>query len=415
VTPAESTRPVFEDPVDTEKKRIATPRASSGRQLRPNLRRWAFWAFLALLIVGMVVGGLLVIKLLQFKAMSDATAQMVVPPEPVNVVTVLERSWQPRISAVGSITAVQGTVVSTEAEGVVRSIKFDAGSEVETGTELVQLDIEVEQAELRAAEAAAELARISFNRARELIGTRSISQAEFDSADANLKQSEAKVDNLRAVISRKIVRAPFTGKLGIKRISVGDFLEKGSPLVSLQSLDPVHVEFSVPQQRLGELVDGLKVIVSSDAYPGQNFEGEITAINSEIDPATRNIRVQATLGNSDGRLRPGMFVTTELILARSETALFIPATAVQHSPFGDSVFLVEEGNAGTGEGTPLVAQQQFVRLGERHGDYVVVTEGLNVGDQVVSAGGFKLRPGVPVVIDNTLAPTFEFEPTPGNT
>ena len=186
-------------------------------------------------------------------------------------------------------------------------------------------------------------------------------------------------------------------------------------MVSLQSLDPVYVEFSLPQQRLGELTEGLKVAVSSDSYPSQQFEGKITAINPDIDPATRNVRVQATLANADGRLRPGMFVSVDVILARSEKVLFIPATAVLHAPFGDSIFVIEEGQAGPDGTKPLVVRQQFVRLGARQGDFVVATEGVKVGERIVSTGVFKLRPGMPVVIDNTLAPKFTFAPKPDNT
>jgi membrane fusion protein, multidrug efflux system len=205
--------------------------------------------------------------------------------------------------------AVRGTIIRTEAEGVVREIKFEAGTMVNAGDELVQLDVEVEQAQLRAADAAAEWARISLRRAKDLIASRTISAEQLDSADTNLKQASAQADNIRAIIATKSVRAPFAGKLGIRRISVGQFLEKGSPVVSLQSLDPVYVEFSLPQQQLGDLSKGLKVVVSSDAYQKQQFEGTVTAINPDIDPATRNVRVQATLANADRRLRPGMFVS----------------------------------------------------------------------------------------------------------
>ena len=277
------------------------------------------------IIVLPIAGGIVAIKASQFKAMGAATAHQVIPPQPVNVAEVREEQVQPRVAAVGSVTAFQGTIVSTEAGGVVREIKFEAGSVVKTGDELAQLDVEIEQAQLRAAEAAAVLARVSLTRAKGLLTSGGISQAEVDSADANFKQADAQVDNIKAVIAKKIVRAPFDGKLGIRRISTGQFLEKGSPVVSLQSLDPVYVEFSLPQQRLGELSEGLKVAVSSDAYPGRQFDGKITAVNPEIDQATRNVRVQATLANGDGRLRPGMFVSVEMILARSEKALFIPA------------------------------------------------------------------------------------------
>ncbi len=369
------------------------------------------FVFIGIIVALPIVGGLIGVKMLQFSAMGEAAAHQVMPPEPVNAIDVREVLWQPRVSSVGTVMAVQGTVVSTETAGIVREIRFEAGSVVQAGDVLAQLDVDVEETQLRVAEASAELARRSFKRAEGLIGDRNISRADYDEASVSLRQAEAQVDNIRALIDKKTVRAPFTGKLGIRRISVGQFLERGSPIVSLQSLDPVYVDFSVPQQRLGELAQGLQVMVSSDAYPQQSFEGTITAINPDVDPATRNVRVQATLANADGRLRPGMFVEVELILARTEKVLVIPETAVQHAPYGDSVFVIEENKD---DAKPLVLRQQFVRLGVRQGDFVVVTKGVSSGEQVASTGAFKLRPGMHVVIDNTLAPDFQFAPKPDN-
>jgi membrane fusion protein (multidrug efflux system) len=395
----------------------AAPAANSGlcgtwRKLR--IARTLGWTTIGIVVALPIVAGIAAIKAHQFKEMGEAAARLVPPPRPVNVAEVREMSWQPRLSAVGSVVAVQGTEVSAEAEGVVREIRFDAGSTVPAGAELVQLDVEVEEAELRAAQAAAELAQVSFHRSKELVATRSTSQAEFDEAATALKQANARVDNLRALIAKKTIRAPFGGKLGIRRISVGQFLTKGSPVVSLQSLDPVYVEFSLPQQELAGFTEGLKVLVSSDAYPGRRFDGEITAVNPSIDPATRNFRAQATLKNPEHHLRPGMFVSVEVILPQSEELLLIPATAVVHGPFGDSVFLIQEGPPGPDGAASLVAEQRFVRLGDRHGDYVAARSGLKAGEKLISTGGFKLRPGMPVVIDNTLAPQFALAPNPQN-
>jgi membrane fusion protein (multidrug efflux system) len=372
------------------------------------------WAVLGIIMALAVAAGIVATKVSQFRAMGAAAARQTMPPQQVNVAEVREEQWQPRVAAVGSVMAFQGTIVSTEIDGIVREIKFEPGSHVKAGDELVQLDIEIQQAQLRAAEAAADWARVSFKRAKELLPSKAISQADLDSADSSLRQADAQVDNLKAVIAKKTVRAPFAGKLGIRRISVGQVLDKGSQVVSLQSLDPVFVEFSLPQQRLGDLAEGLTVLVSSDAYPGQQFEGKITAVNPDIDPATRNVRVQATLANADGRLRPGMFVSVDMVLARSEKVLFIPATAVVHGPFGDSVFTVEEGKADASGVKPLVAQQRLVRLGVRQGDFVVAVEGVKASERIVSTGVFKLRPGMPVVIDNTLAPHFALAPKPRN-
>ncbi|MFZ5620739.1 MAG: efflux RND transporter periplasmic adaptor subunit [Pseudomonadota bacterium] len=374
------------------------------------------YVILGILVAIPVVGGLVGIKFLQFGAMSDAAAKQVMPPLPVNAAIVHEEVWQPEVASVGTVMAMQGTVIRTEAEGVVREISFEPGTTVQAGDVLVRLDADVEQAQLRVAEAAAELARSSFKRAEGLIGKRSISQADYDAAAIDLKQANAQVDNLRAVIAKKTVRAPFAGRLGIRHISVGQFLDKGSQVVSLQSLDPIYVDFSLPQQRLGDLAEGLRVDVISDAYPGARFEGEITAVNPDIDAATRNVRVQATMANPDGRLRPGMFVEVALTLDRSDRVLVIPATAVLHAPYGDSLFVVQEGGEAGADGRkPLVVQQKFVRLGAQRGDFVVVTEGVAAGERVVSTGTFKLRPGMSVVIDNSLAPDFQSAPRPDNT
>ncbi|WP_116472983.1 efflux RND transporter periplasmic adaptor subunit [Zobellella maritima] len=375
--------------------------------------RHLLWAGVGIIVVLPIVGGLMAIKLFQFEAMEAAGAQQQMPPEPVNVIAVREASWQPSIAAVGSVVAVQGTLIRTEAEGMVRDIVFKAGARVKTGEPLVRLDVEVEQAQLREAQAAAALTRLSFGRGQQLRKSQSISQGELDTLEANMKQADAQVDFFRALIDKKTLRAPFAGRLGIRQISLGQFLDKGSPVVSLQSLDPVYVEFSLPQQRLGELTEGLQVTASSDAYPGQTFAGRVTAFNPEIDPVTRSVRVQATLANADGRLRPGMFVTVAMLAARLETVLLIPLTAVQHGPYGDTVFVVEEGESEQ-DGTPLVVRQQPVRLGARRGDFVVVTEGVAAGEQLVSTGVFKLRPGMVVVIDNSLAPEFKLDPWPDN-
>lgn len=372
------------------------------------------WALVGIIIVLPIVAILVGTKMSQFGSMMAAAEQMVMPPETVNAYEVSEQRWQPRVSSVGSVVAVQGTVVRTEAEGIVRNIAFQPGATVNAGDELLRLDAELERAQLREAEAAADSARVFLKRSRELIKSRSISQAELDSAETRVKQAEAQAEYFRAVIARKTVRAPFAGTLGIRSLSVGQYLPKGSEVVSLQSLDPVYVEFSLPQQRMGELAQGLAVQVTSDAYPGEAFAGEITAFNPDVDPATRSVRVQATLANPSSKLRPGMFVSLSITLDRSEQVLLIPTTAVQYGPYGESVFVIEEGEAGEDGSKPLVLRQQRIRLGAAQGDFVVVTEGLKAGEQVVSTGVFKLRPGISVVIDNSLAPEFKLEPNPDN-
>lgn len=386
------------------------------------MQRKLLWALVGILIAVPIIVALVGTKILQFQAMAEAGAQFVMPPEPVNVELVRDIQWQPRISSVGSVAAIQGTVISTETEGVVRTINFRPGARVNAGDVLVEMDKEVELAQLEAAEVDVQWARLNYKRAQELSKSRNISEAELDSAANSVKQAEAQLKYLRTLLEKKTVRAPFAGKLGILEISVGRFLPKGSPVVSLQSIDPIFVEFSLPQQYLGELTEGLEVIVTADSYPEKQFDGTITAINSSVDRDTRNVRVQATLDNPEGYLRPGMFVSLDVVTERTEKALMIPATAVQHGPRGNTVFIVEEAKADpeaeeatADKGKNLVVRQQAVTLGERMGDFVVVIEGVKSGEQVVSTGVFKLRPGMAVVIDNSLAPEFSLAPTPKNT
>ncbi len=374
------------------------------------------WAIVGTMLALPVIAGLVGIKILQFKTMGDAFAQMVMPPQPVNSAEVIKQESFASISSVGTVEAVHSSIITTEAAGVVRDIKFTSGTLVKAGDILLQQDIVVEQAQLRSAEAAAELARISYTRSKDLVAKKTVSQAELDSANARMKEAEAQVEYLEAIIARKTLRAPFDGKLGIRNISAGQYLDQGAKVVSLYSLDPVYVEFSLPQQDLGILAEGLKITVTTDAYPGEQFEGTITAINPDVDPATRNIRIQATLNNADNRLRPGMYVTVELIESKAQALLFIPSTSVIHAAHGDSVFILEESATAAADGSkPLVITPKPIKLGVRKGDYVAVVEGLSEGEKIVSTGVFKLQPGTHVVIDNSLAPDFSFTPTPDNT
>jgi len=375
--------------------------------------RTALAALTGIVVAVVIVGAIAGVKASQFAAIGEAFAGQAPPAERVNAVAVQRQHWASQVSSVGSVVAVQGTQVSAEADGVVRAILFAAGSVVESGDELVLLDDEVEQSQLRSAQAAAELALLTFERAKRLIAQRAISQSDLETAEATWKQATAQVDNIRAVIAKKVVRAPFAGKLGIRRVSVGDFLAKGAAVVSLQSLDPVYVEFSLPQQRLGEVREGLFVTATADSYPGEEFGGEITAVEPQVDAATRNVRIQATFANGDGALRPGMFVSVDVVLGAAAPVHVIPATAIVHAPHGDSIFVIEPSAASDGTNA-LVVREQPVRLGARRGDFVVVTDGVEANDQVVATGVFKLRAGTPVVVDNTLTPQFTLTPAPGN-
>jgi len=378
------------------------------------LKRFLY-TVLGLAIAIPIAGSLVGIKIIQFKAMGDAAAQQVIPPETVNVEAVRQQDWQPKFSSVGTVVAKQGIIVRNEMEGVVREIHFEAGSAVKSGDILVQLDVDIELSQLRFAEATAEGAARIFKRASELFETNSISEADYSSTDTALKEANAQVDNINAVIDKKTIRAPFSGQLGIRRISVGQLLDKGSQIVTLQTQDPVYVEFSLPQQRMGALSRGLKVSVTSDSYPGQIFQGEITAIEPQVNMATRNVLVQATMDSSNGNLKPGMFVNVQVNLARTESKLFIPASSVQYGAIGEYAFVIDEGSENVDGMQGLAVIHQVIELGVSRGDYIEVVNGLNLGDRVISTGVFKIRPETRVVIDTVLAPEFSFNPEPENT
>lgn len=360
-----------------------------------------------LLAVLALLGG---IKAMQIMTMIAAGKNMQMPPDVVTAAEVREESWEPTLNAVGSFAAVQGVTVGAEMPGKVVKIAFESGATVNTGDLLVQLDTSTEEAQLRAAEATAALARINVERARDLIGKQTISQSELDGAEAQFAQAKAQADTIRAVIAKKTIRAPFAGRLGIRLVNIGQILKDGEAIVSLQSLDPIYVNFLLPQQDIAQLTLGQKVSVTSDALPGQVVVGQLTAINPDVDAATRNVRLQATLANADGAMRPGMFANVAVALPTKNHVVSIPITAVVYATFGDSVFVIEDAKEGQGK----VLRQQFVRLGEKRGDFVSVLDGLKPGQQVVSSGVFKLRNGAHVVIDNKLAPAASLAPKPGN-
>ncbi len=367
---------------------------------------------LAILILILIVGILAGIKTLQIRSMIDKGKEFSPPPEVVTSIPVTSDSWDSLLTAVGSLNAVQGVIVTAEVPGKVEQIAFEAGSRITAGDLLVQQDISAENAELRSAESVAELARIEFNRSKKLLTDKVISQSDFDSARAKLTQASAQADNIRAVIAKKTIRAPFSGRLGIRQVDLGQVLKEGEAIVSLQSMNPIFVNFLLPQQQLARIHPGLLVQVTSDAFPGQVFTCKITAISPEVDEATRNIRVQATLANAEEKLRTGMYVNVTVVFPAKEKVLTIPATAVLYAPYSDSVFVIEEKKHEDGSPAGKTVRQQFVRLGVKRGDFISVTSGLKAEQIIVSTGAFKLRNGQQVVIDNKLAPTFKLTPNP---
>jgi membrane fusion protein (multidrug efflux system) len=363
-----------------------------------------------LVILGSIVG----VKVLQITTMVGQTAKFTPPPTAVTTDTVRVENWRLELASVGSLAAVQGVTVSAELDGKVVGIPFVAGTPVRAGDLLVRQDTSVEAAQLRAAEAGVALARISLERSRELLAKSAISQSQLDSDEATAKQAEAQADNIRATIAKKTIRAPFSGSLGVRLINVGQILKAGDPIVSLQALDPIFVDFYLPQQELAGLSTGLKVVLAGDSIGAGPVEGTITAINPDVDAATRNVRVQATIANPAGALRPGMFVNVEVQLPRTRDVLVIPATSVLSQPYGDTVYVVEEKADPVTGVRAKVVRQQVVRVGEQRGDFVAIESGLEAGETVVTTGVFKLRPGMTVSSQNDLAPDAQLAPQPGD-
>jgi membrane fusion protein (multidrug efflux system) len=375
---------------------------------RPR-RRWRS-VVLALCLLIAVGGFVFGIKILQIGKMMSTP--MVMPPTTVSSAVVKEEDWAPTLSAIGSVSAVQGAVVSTELGGVVAEIDFQNGGVAKKGDVLMRLDSSAEEAQLHTAEADLELARANLERIRNLAAQKVVSKQELDAAQSTFGQKQGAVDNMRAFITKKQVRAPFDGMLGIRQVNVGQMINSGQQVVQLTALDKVYVDLALPQQTLPELAAGYEARVHADALPGHEFKGNVSAINSMVDPVTRNVGVQATLENPDHALHPGMFVKVDVILPQKSKTLVIPGSAVSYAPYGNSVFVIEKKkDPKTGKESQSL-RQGFVRIGEARGDFVAITEGLNAGDVVVSTGVFKLRNGMPVVINNDLAPKPQLNPKP---
>ena len=367
---------------------------------------------ISLAILLFIVGAVAGVKTLQIgRLIASGKEEGAPPPETVSTVPVTTERWDRSIESVGSMRAVQGADLSTEESGVVTKIFFENGAEVQAGDLLVELDTDTEQANLRSAEAEQQLARTVYERTRRLRENNTVPQSDLDTAESQLRKMSALVEQLKATIRKKQINAPFGGRLGIREVNLGQFVDQGDKIVSLQSLDPIFVDFLLPQQLIAGLTPGSPLRVLTDVYPGKVFDGELTAVNAEIDPVTRNIRLQGTLKNPGGLLRPGMFGRVQLSLGEAEEVTAIPLTAVIAATYGDSVFVVtqKEGMEGAKQ---LVAEQRFIRTGRTEGDFVAVTEGLKPGDIVVSAGAFKLRNGSAIEVNNDMAPRPELAPRP---
>jgi len=353
------------------------------------------------------------IKALQIGKMMSSPKML--PVTTVTSAAVKEEDWAPRLSAVGSVSAAQGAVVSTELGGTVGEIRFENGAQAKKGDVLVRLDVSQEEALLRSAQAEAELARTDLERARDLVSKKVISKAEIDAAESKFNRLNAIVDQMRSNIAKKTIVAPFDGELGIRQVNVGQMINAGQQVVALTSLDRVYVDFALPEQNVSKLTKDLEVSVRADALSGREFKGKLTAINSMVDPITRNVPLQATLENPDHAVRPGMFAKVDVMLPETKKTIVIPGSAVSYAPYGDSVFVIEKQKDPKSGRESLVLRQQFVRIGEVRGDFVAVKQGLKPGQEVVGTGVFKLRNGMAVTINNDLAPKPELNPLPADT
>jgi membrane fusion protein (multidrug efflux system) len=360
-----------------------------------------------------IVAALGFVKFRQVQTMIAQGAAYQPPPEAVTTIVAAREEWPSTLTAIGTVAAVRGVTVSADLPGVVDRIAFDSGLPVREGDVLAVQDTRQERAQLAAAEAQRDLARVSFERIQGLLDERVVSRAEFDKATADERQAKARVGEITAAIDRKTIRAPFAGVLGIRHVNLGQYLSGGDALVTLQALDPIYVNFGVPQQGLAQVRTGRVVHLTAGDRPDLSVNGRITAIDSVVDESTRNIQVQATFGNADGKLRPGMFVQAEVVVGAASAVVSLPASAISYAPYGDSVFVVSNLTDAAGKSYRGV-RQQFVKLGPARGDQIAILSGLKAGEEVVTSGVFKLRNGAAVHINNTVRPGNNPSPKPEN-
>jgi membrane fusion protein (multidrug efflux system) len=366
---------------------------------------------LMLVIMLALVGGLGFVKYKQVEAAIAAGANFQIPPTAVTTVVAQKETWPSTMGVIGTAAAIQGVTVSADLPGTIDTIHFESGQWIKEGQILVELDTRQERAQLASLEAQRDLAGINYGRAQELVKSGVIAKQEYDNAAAQQKATEAQVGDIKAAIARKTIRAPFSGVLGIRQVSLGQYLAAGQAIVSLQTLSPIYVNFGVPQQDSGKMVAGHVLRVTSADVPGVNFTGRIIALDSVINEQTRNIQVQAVVTNKDNRLRPGMFVQVELPLGSPRQVIPLPASAINYAPYGDSVYVVTNMTDPKGKSYRGV-RQQVVKVEGSRGDQVGITSGVNPGDEVVSSGVFKLRNGAPVEVNNAVKPSNSTNPNP---
>ena len=350
-------------------------------------------------------------KIAQIRTMIKASEMMTPTPEAVTTTKVEKMQWLSKLNAIGSVKAKQGVVLTSEVPGVVKKILFRSGALVKKGTKLLQMDISTETAELQSARAESKLANLELKRTQTLFKEKARSQADLDTAIARAAQTKATVQNMESIISKKVIRAPFAGQLGIRMMDPGAFLSTGTPIVALEQLDPIFVDFMLPQQALATVKTGQNVTVESDTFGDRTWKGTVDSIDVRVDQNTRNFLVRAIVDNPKRELHPGMFVHVEVEQPKIETVLAIPETAILYAPYGDSVFTVKKKPEKDGQPPQLFAEQVFVRPGERRGDLRAIVSGLKAGEEIVSTGAFKLKNNKPILVDNSLAPSISLKPS----
>lgn len=363
-----------------------------------------------LVLVGIVFGGIFGFQAFKSKMIRKYMSAPQ-PPQTVSATKVGFQRWQTHDRAVGTLQAVHGADLAPEVAGIVQTIHFHSGEEVKAGAPLVQLNADADVASLKALEASAALAETTYRRDSKQFKVQAVSQATLDADAAAVKRSKAQVEAQRALVAKKLIRAPFAGRVGIRAVDLGQYLSPGTKVVTLQALDPLFADFLVPQSALAHYAVGQKVEVTTDSFPGEKFEGRISALGVKVDPATRNIKVRATVRNPKHRLLPGMFATVETALGSPRRLLTLPQTAISFNPYGNTVFVLEQ-HKGPGGKTELVAQQKFVTTGATRGDQIAVLSGLKEGQTVVTSGQIKLRSGSVVVVNNAIQPLNEAAPRP---
>jgi membrane fusion protein (multidrug efflux system) len=366
-----------------------------------------------LVAVAVLLGGIVGFNLFKGYMMQKYMASAPIPAVTVSAMKAEYQQWQPQLSAVGTLRAVRGVDVTTEIAGLVRSLEFKSGDEVKAGQVLAQLNADSDVAQLHSLEAAADLASTVYERDKAQLAAEVISKAQVDTDAGDLKSKRAQVAQQAALVAKKTIRAPFAGKLGISTVNPGQYLNAGDKLVTLQQIDPIYIDFNLPQQQLPQISIGQKVSLVVDAYKGVVFEGKVNAINPKVDTNTRNVQIEATVPNAKRQLLPGMFATVKVNSGDEQRYLTLPQTAITYNPYGDTVFAVKPSDKKDEKGNPiLTAQQVFVTTGPTRGDQVAIVKGVEAGTQVVSSGQAKLKNGMPVVINNTVQPANSPNPTP---